>query len=128
MRIQQEHHLPFSTCSKPHFSLRRMQIIQSCPLRFGASLPLRKLIFHQELAINLTWLKIIPVLQVIEMHKNFRSTTVFGGKSALDILYAFVECMVRLCVGYLRKIRFDQKTLATSEIFRDLDSVHSFEL
>lgn len=80
-------------------------------------MPPDKVIFNQELAIDLVWLEKKLVLHIVENHTEFQNAIPISTKRAEDIWYEFVEGWASLYVGYPNLIRLDQESSFKSDIF-----------
>lgn len=101
---------------------------RSAPLRFKAAIPDGKIVFNHTILVDLLWLREKAVLQVIDEHTAFRNATFLNSKSAHDIWNALVGCWFTTYIGFPRKIRSDQESAITSELFRDYATLHGIEV
>lgn len=100
------------------------QTFSSKPYRFRVSIPPEKIIFNEEISLDLMWLGKRPVLHVVDTHTNFGSASFLRGQSAEQVWNSFIECWCAIYTGYPTKMRLDQGSNFKSTKWRDYcDSV-----
>lgn len=89
---------------------------------FKASLPPDKLVFGDELSIDLQWIDGEAVLHVIDTATKFSSATFLDihGHSTEGIWTAFVECWCSLYTGFSNRIHTDAGSAFTSSRWKEI--------
>lgn len=100
----------------------------SSPFWFLEFVPPEKVIFNQEVGIDLTRLDGKPVLHVVCTHTNIRNTTWLESKSARNIWLVFMDCWATDYISNPNKIRGDRDWGVTLDLFPDLTEVNGLEL
>lgn len=62
----------------------------SAPKRFPAVIPLEKILFNQEIAMDFMWNEGVLVIHVVETHTGFQNATELRGESPAEILRSSV--------------------------------------
>ena len=82
--------------------------------RFKVTVPPDKIIFNEEVAIDLMWLEGNAILHVVDCQTHFNSACELKGQSVEDVWDAFMKCWSSLYTGYPRKLKVDQGSAFTS--------------
>lgn len=92
------------------------------PVSFKASLPPEKLVFGDELSMDLQWIDGEAVLHVIDTATKFSSATFLDlyGHSTEGIWTAFVECWCSLYTGFPNRIRTDAGSAFTTPRWKEI--------
>ena len=82
--------------------------------RFKVTIPPDKIVFNEEVALDLMWLEGNAVLHVVDCQTHFNSACKLKGHSVEDVWEAFVKCWSSIYTGYPRKLKVDQGSNFTS--------------
>ena len=82
--------------------------------RFKVASPPGRIVFNEEVPLDLMWLEGKAILHVVDCHTHFNSASALIGHSVEDVWDAFVKCWSSLYTGYPKKIRVDQGSCFTS--------------
>jgi hypothetical protein len=83
------------------------QTFASQPLRFSVRMPDEKLVFNDELSMDLVWLDGEPALHVVDTATRFGAAQFLEGQDVEHVWGAFLACWALVYTGYPRKTRTD---------------------
>lgn len=69
------------------------------PFRFRAYITPDKIVFNQELVIDLVWLEQQPFFRIVDTHNRFQGAVVLRSKRGEGIWQAFMQAWVTVCTG-----------------------------
>ena len=105
------------------------------PLRFKATIPdENKLVFGQELSIDLMWIDGKALLHVVDTATRFSNATFLDssdqnyGQSVEGIWLAFLECWCSMYTGYPDRLRTDAGSVFTSPRWKEIAKMAGIEL
>ena len=120
-------------------STRRMleEIVESCetcmrfsrpPQHFRVTTPPDKIIFNEEVTLELMWLEGKAILHFADCHTRFNSASQLKGRNVGYLWEAFIKCWSGLYTGYPRKVLVDQGSAFTSIRWKRLCDIVGTEL
>ena len=89
------------------------------PLSFSVTAP-DDVKFNSVVSMDLMYLDRHPVLHVIDLQTNFSSAVFLANSSVETVWNAFLLCWTTIYTGYPEKIKVDQGSVFTSEVFKQL--------
>lgn len=98
------------------------------PMRFRAFIQSEKILLNHELAMDIIWIELVPLIYIVNTHKGFQNATVLRNKTTADIWSSFVEFWVSFYCGYPTTIRLNHESGFTSKMFLDLATGHGLNL
>jgi hypothetical protein len=96
------------------------QTFASQPLRFSVRMPDDKLVFNDELSLDILWLDGEPALHVVDTATRFGAAIFLEGQDVEHVWAAFLTCWTLVYTGYPRKTRTDAGTVFTSAEWKQL--------
>jgi hypothetical protein len=84
------------------------------PLRFSVRMPDEKLVFNDELSMELLWLDGEPALHVVDAATRFGAAVFLEGQDVEHVWSAFLSCWALGYTGYIKKSRTDAGTIFKS--------------
>lgn len=96
--------------------------------RFRASITLDKVVFNEEVAVDLVWLEGRPVLHLVDTHTHLQGAAMLRSKNADYIWSAFMEYWVSLHLGYPHLVRVGHESTMSSDVFRRNAAVNGIVL
>jgi hypothetical protein len=83
-------------------------------------MPDEKLVFHNELSMDLVWLDGEPALHIVETATRFVAAQSLEGQDVEHIWGAFLSCWALAYTGYPRRTQTDAGTVFTSDEWKDI--------
>jgi hypothetical protein len=83
-------------------------------------IPDEKLVFNDELSMDLLWLDSEPALHVVGTATKFGSAVFLEGQNVEQVWSAFLECWALVYTGYPKKTHTDAGTVFTSDTWKHL--------
>jgi hypothetical protein len=96
------------------------QTFASQPFRFSVRMPDEKLVFNDELSMDLLWLDGEPALHVVDTATRFGAAVFLEGQDVEHVWAAFLSCWALVYTGYPKKSRTDAGTIFTSADWKHL--------
>ena len=84
------------------------------PQSFKVSFP-QDIMFNRELALDLMWIRVKPLLHVVDLGTHFSSAEFVNGRSVEAVWLAFLLCWADVYTGWPDSMRGDQDSVFTSE-------------
>jgi hypothetical protein len=107
---------------------RTCQTFSAKPLRFSVRLSDEKIIFNDEISLDLVWLDGESALHVVDTATRFGAAVFIEGQDVESIWAALLECWVLVYTGYPRKVRTDAGSVFTSDKWLELHETNGIVL
>lgn len=88
----------------------------SKPLRFKVALPEDKIVFNREVALDLSWLNVKPVLHVMDLGTGFSNAIFLQGQSVSDFWTVFTLRCSTIYGGHPYSMCIDSGSVLTSQL------------
>lgn len=116
------------TLDKIAASCRTCQVYNNQTLRIKVAIPEDKIVFNQDIELDLVYLNGQAALHVVDTGANFSSAQFLAGHSVDDVWTPFLACWVPLYTGFPSSIHTGSGSVFTSPHWRQLTLELGIEL